>query len=85
MGDAADDAFDAWLRAEDRFYSEHKPASFQKGSGNYTWRQADGTLINMNDMTNDHISNAIRKCIQYGNTGKQAQLEEILRDRLTND
>ena len=80
MGDMADDAFNQWL-GDQGFEGWHKPRSFQAGSGNYMWRQKDGTLIDMHDMSNDHIANAIKKCEQYNNSGKKAQLEQVLRDR----
>lgn len=83
MGDAADDAFDTWLRNEAGFYRERKPDNYQRGSGNYMWRQANGIVVDMHEMTNDHISNAIKICRKYNNTGKLAQLEEVLRDRLS--
>lgn len=82
MGQGADDAFDAWLRNEAGFHHQHKPNNYQKGSGNYMWRQGNGILIDMHEMTNDHLNNAINICKKYGNTGKQAQLEQILRDRI---
>lgn len=82
MGDAADDAYNAWLTSDEHVFDDlPRRRGFQAGTGNYMWRQADGTVIDMHEMSNDHISNSIRKCEQYGNTGKKAQLEQVLRDR----
>lgn len=83
MGDAADDAYNAWLTSDENVFSDlPKRRGFQSGTGNYMWRQADGTVIDMHTMTNEHISNAIRICEKYNNSGKKTQLEQILRDRM---
>ncbi len=80
MGDHADDAYSEWL--SNSFSHElRKTKTFQAGTGNYMWRQKDGSVIDMHDMSNDHIANAISKCEQYNNSGKKAQLEQVLRDR----
>lgn len=52
--------------------------NFQSGVGNYCWRTKDRGVVRMDDMTSRHLENAIGVCELTGNTGKRAQLMEVL-------
>lgn len=53
---------------------------FQHGVGFGRWRQAGGAVIEMKDMTERHLKNAINLCRQYGG-GKLAELNAELKHR----
>ncbi len=77
MGQGADDLFDAWLRQEFR----DPPDPYQEG-GLFMWLDANGDLIDMDDMTNDYLGNCYAKCIKYGDFEKAKEIMIILRDRM---
>lgn len=80
MGEEADYYIDQMMDAWDG-HADYPRKSFQQDTGNYMWRQKDGSVIDMHNMSNDHIANAIKICERFNNSGKKAQLEQILRDR----
>lgn len=77
MGQGADDLFDAWLREE--FRDPYEP--YQDG-GLFIWIDAEGNAVDMNDMTNDYLSNAYGKCIKKKDFHKADEIMIILRDRI---
>lgn len=58
-----------------------KRKSFQRGAGDYCWRQKGGKVISMHDMTVRHLKNAIRICELTHNSGKADQLQEVLAEK----
>ncbi len=80
MGDAADDAFDSWLAHEfDARYA--KPVPYQRGTGRFMWRNYEGEILDMRSMTDAHLRNVAAYCRQHGNTGKLADIEQVLSER----
>lgn len=88
MGEMADWEIDRAMGLDDEaFFSSwfHPPhrsrKSFQKGIGNFKWRQADGSVVDMRSMSTQHILNALRMCESRGNTGKGEQFKQVLAER----
>jgi hypothetical protein len=81
MGEHADDIIDSMMDSWDNFSDYRRIPNFQKGVGNYMWRQGNLEIIDMHNMSNDHLANAIKICEKRRNTAKKKQLEEVLRDR----
>lgn len=97
MGEFADDMIDQMLGLDDRGFNARERmlygyisksrvggTHFQRGVGNYMWRMADGTVVSMHDMTEEHLANSAALARRKGNTGKADQLEEVLRGRYNN-
>lgn len=82
MGEIADSLIDAMI---DRHMmvrrSRRQGRSFQAGSGDYRWRDANGVTHSMWEMSESYLRAAIRVASETGNTGKLQQLREVLRSR----
>lgn len=78
MGDAAEAALDYWMNRHGLFGKPPRKRSFQKGSGRGKWRTAEGQVLDMKDMSDRHIENALRLCESRGNTGKADDFREEL-------
>ena len=63
-------------------YRRKKAPSFQKRSGNYKWRNKEGQIINMRQMSYEYLANCIKMCDESGNTAKAEQLREVLAARI---
>lgn len=87
MGDAADDAFDAYIDSLSDDYDVdddppgRKNRSYQSGTGNFMWRIAGGQTISMWDMDEQHLRNSINICDRHANTGKKSQLQHVLKEK----
>ena len=83
MGEMADDYVDrmigGWFNPR---HARAKPPSFQSGAGRRKWRRADGTVVRMETMTIAHLEAARRVCEAKGNTGKAADLEAVLAEKI---
>lgn len=82
MGEMADWIVDQamWLHGEPWNNRRSTKKTFQSGSGNFKWRTKEG-IIDMRDMTDDHLINAIKICKQRNNSGKMLQLKQVLNER----
>lgn len=60
---------------------KRRRVTFQKGSGENKWRTGTGEVINMKDMTLDHLWNTLEYCEKTGNTGKAHDLRKELKRR----
>ena len=77
MGDAADDAFDAGY-----YYELEDGEPYLKNK----WRDAQGTLWDMSDMTESHIKNCINHCIRLNNIQKLQEFrDELSRRNISED
>lgn len=71
MGEEADRIVD--MRLDENLFVR----SFQRGSVAYKWRQADGIVIDMYEMSNRHLENALR----YATGQKAEEIREVLAER----
>lgn len=81
MGDAADDEWDRLYDPNWRYDPDHpsRHRTFQAGSGDFKWRSVDGVL-DMWQMSEQHLRNALAVAERYKNTAKAAQLRQVLND-----
>lgn len=81
MGDEADAIMD---RAMFEYYErEFRPRhrGYQHRTGRHCWRNADGIILDMYSMSTEHLRNAAEVCKRNGNTGKLADIEQVLEER----
>lgn len=55
---------------------------FQYGAGMDKWRLGNGQLIEMRNMSTEHLQNALKICQDKGNTAKADQITNALKARL---
>lgn len=83
MGDAADSALEYAMNHGIGFGwgGKLRRRSYQSGSGAGQWRTAQGVVLKMSEMTEDHIRNALALCESRGNTAKAADFRKELKHR----
>lgn len=84
MGEIADDIIDSYIDGFVDCWGSRPPrrasGNYQSGTGNYRWRDTDGTLWDMRLMSYDHLRNALAVAERKNNTGKAKQLREVMAD-----
>lgn len=55
---------------------------FQFGAGMNKWRLRNGQLVEMRNMSTEHLQNALKLCQAKGNTAKADQISNTLEARL---
>ena len=79
MGEHADDLINRMIDGSFGWGGgRQRRKTFQSGSGQYKWKQANGQVIAMKDMSIRHLGNALRMAEAHGNTGKADDLREVL-------
>lgn len=94
MGEMADEMIDRMIFGDidriDRMFGvgemqDHdvraRPHPGQKGVGRFRWRDADGKVHDMLDMTTRHLQNALVICARNSNSGKANDIQKVLADR----
>lgn len=82
MGDIADQIIDGFFSGRFDYQQHRRPRGYQAGSGRFCWRDANGIVRDMREMTVSHLRSAIAKCRAEKNTGKLADLEEVLSEKV---
>jgi len=82
MGEIADYYVEQMIGESFRSYRPRpKSKGFQSGVGFLRWKTADGTIVEMSDMTIPHLNNALRLCDKYGGSGKAREIRTHLAHR----
>jgi hypothetical protein len=79
MGEIADQIIDEIL---DRHMFSSRRTNPQRGVGKGRWMSSAGP-VEMGEMSDEHIANALAMCERHGNTGKARELraEQMRRDK----
>ena len=77
MGEIADQIIDRLI--DSWGFKPRRRSTWQSGSGNYMWRDGNGNLIDMWDMSEEYLMNCIEMTHKKGNPGKRKQLLHVLR------
>ena len=74
MGDAADDAEQAYWEAEAYWEEEQRR---KESIPAYHWMMRDGTILDMHNMTTTHLMN----CIKFADDNKRREIDVVLQHR----
>lgn len=88
MGEHADDIIDAFFDHGrwDKPPRNRSSSGYQRGAGKNRWKIANGDIIEMSEMSTDHIMNCIRhleRLNPQSKHGKITEFEEELKRRNT--